>query len=100
LCFAISSAVPQPRRRPSLEETARARYPEADELAERRIWAMRTIFFDTKTHKRLPEYADAPEQFFLGVLIVANARALELGVQLRLSSEERKIWNRAFQDRL
>lgn len=60
---------------------------------------MRTIFFDTKTHKPLPPYVDKAEQFFLSVLIIANARALELGAHLHLSSEEQKIWNRAFRYR-
>jgi hypothetical protein len=78
---------------PSIAARLRAEFSEAETLAWDRIYAGRTIFFDTRTHQRLRRFS---ERQVLTVLIFANALAADWGHILHLSSEEKKLWSRYF----
>jgi hypothetical protein len=70
-----------------------AEFPTAEELAYRRIFSDRTIFFDTKEHQPLPEFSEAE---ILAALIMAQVQAREIGQMLKLTAEEKRLWNRHF----
>jgi hypothetical protein len=76
-----------------LIEKILAEFPAANDLAYQRIFAGKTIFFDTATHKPLAEF---PSDLVLASLIVAQAQAREIGRELRRTSEEKTFWDRHF----
>ena len=68
----------------------RQRFPEAEGLAFRRIFARgRTIFFDTKRHRLLPRSTE-PEVF--AALILAKTYVAQAGAVLELTDDEQKIF--------
>lgn len=80
---------------PEVRAKILADYPDAEEQTWRRIYAGRTIFYDTKTHQPRPHFT---ENQILAYLIYGNALAADWGCNLRLSSEEKKLWQRHFEN--
>jgi hypothetical protein len=76
-----------------LIEKILAEFPAANDLAYQRIFAGKTIFFDTATHKPLAEFSN---DLILASLIVAQVQAREIGENLRLTAEEQPLWDRHF----
>jgi hypothetical protein len=75
-----------------LIEKILAEFPAAKDLAYRRIFAGRTIFFDAH-NRRLREFS---ERLILAVLILAQIYAREVGQTLKLTTPEKRIWDRHF----
>ena len=78
---------------PNVAEKLRLEFPDAEDLAWRRIYAGRTIFYDTKTHRRLPDFNDHQ---VLTTLMFAMSLTADWGATLKMSIEERKLWSRHF----
>ena len=76
-----------------LIEKIMAEFPAAEQLAYQRILSGRTIFFDTESHRPLPQFSEVE---ILAALILAELQAREIGRTLKLSAEEKRIWDRRF----
>jgi hypothetical protein len=74
-------------------EHLREKFPTAESLAFERIFAGRRIFFDTKNHQLLTGFS---EPLVLAALMLGNIYAKEAGAALKLSAEEKRIWDRRF----
>ena len=68
----------------------RALYPEAYELAVQRVLAGQTIFFDRLNRKLFSD------DLILVTLIIAHFYVAKHKLKLRLTQEEKRIWNQRF----
>ena len=75
----------------SFEEILQGRFPQAVDLAFDRIFAGRSIFFDTKKHQAL--YA---KDLIKAALYLAQHHAHEAGFSLVLNAEEKKLLQTTF----
>src|ERR1700741_956848 len=79
---------------PNIAEKLRSEFSDVEDLGWQRIYAARTISYDTSTHRRLPGWNDRK---ILSVLMFANSLAKEVGAEkLKMSIEEKKLWARHF----
>jgi hypothetical protein len=65
-------------------------FPEAHDLALKRIMAGKDIFHD-REHK--PLYS---EELIFAALLIAHGMVAKFGLQLRLSEREKRIWRKRF----
>ena len=73
-----------------LRESLGELFPEAQDLALKRIMAGKDIFHD-REHK--PLYS---EEFIFAALFIAHGMVAKFGLQLRLSEREKRIWRKRF----
>jgi hypothetical protein len=78
---------------PNTAQRLRLEFPEAEALAWDRIYAGRTIFFDTRTHRRLRGLS---ERQILTALIFARSLSADWGARLNFSTDEAQLWSRHF----
>jgi hypothetical protein len=78
---------------PNVAAKLRNEFPDAEDLAWDRVYADGTIFYNTKTHRRLPGFTDRK---ILTALMFANSLAAGWGASLKFSIEEKKLWSRHF----
>jgi hypothetical protein len=73
-----------------LRELLGEMFPEAYDLALKRIMAGQTIFFD---HDNQPLFS---EEIIFGALLIAHAMVAKFKLQLRMVARENRIWRRRF----
>jgi hypothetical protein len=73
-----------------LRELLGEMFPEAYDLALKRIMAGQTIFFD---HDNEPLFS---EELIFGALLVAHAMVAKFKLQLRMTAREKRIWCKRF----
>jgi hypothetical protein len=83
--------VPKASKAQSFEEILEARFPQAPDLAVERIFAGRTIFFDTK-HNR-PLY---PKDVIKAALYLAQYYVHQAGLRLVMTEAEKNFLQKTF----
>jgi hypothetical protein len=73
-----------------LRESLGEIFPEAQDLALKRIMAGQTIFFDRKNELLFSE------ELIFAALFISHAMVAKLGLQLRMTAREKRIWSKRF----
>jgi hypothetical protein len=73
-----------------LRESLGELFPEAQDLALKRIMAGQTIFFDRKNEPLFRE------ELIFAALLIAHAMVAKLSLQLRMIDREKRIWRKRF----
>jgi hypothetical protein len=73
-----------------LRESLGELFPEAQDLALKRIMAGQTIFFDHNNELLFSE------GLIFAALFIGHAMVAKLGLQLRMTAREKRIWRKRF----